>query len=55
MNKLQRNDDDSWHYRVAVTADELAKAKPVSETDGVKMLQSGEIGETILRVRVAAR
>ena len=41
-----------YGYDVAVTADELNKAEPVSETEGVKMLEEGRIGNTVLRVTV---
>lgn len=44
-----------YGYDVAVTADELDKAEPVSEAEGVKMLEDGRIGNTVLRVTVAQK
>ena len=52
--KLERK-REFYGYDVAVTADELNKAEPVSETEGVKMLEEGRIGNTVLRVTVAQK
>jgi sporulation protein YlmC with PRC-barrel domain len=41
-----------YGYTVNTTADELNKAEWVSETEGVKMLEEGRIGNMVLRVRV---
>lgn len=52
--KLSRG-DDGYGYKLNVTTDELDQAQPVSETEGVKMLQDGTVGNTVLRVTVASR
>lgn len=43
---------DFQGYNVNISTDELNKAEPVSETEGVKMLQEGRIGNAVLRVTV---
>lgn len=44
-----------YGYDVAVTADELNQAEPVSETEGVKMLQDGQVGKAVLRVTLGEK
>lgn len=39
-------------YNLNVTAEDLTEAEPVSETEGVRMLEEGEFGTTVLRVTV---
>ena len=43
---------EGFGYTVNTTPDELDKAEWVSETEGVKMLKEGRIGNMVLRVRV---
>jgi len=52
MNQLSA-DTNSGRLQAKVTENELRDSKPISETDGVKILQSGDIGREVLRVRVA--
>lgn len=49
--KLQQK-REYYGYTVNVTTDELNKADFVSETEGVKMLEQGRFGNTVLRVTV---
>jgi hypothetical protein len=42
-------------YTVEVTTDELNEAESVTETEGVRMLEEGRFGETVLRVTVPRR
>lgn len=42
-------------YKLEITQQEMTQAKPVSETDGVKMLQNNQFEDTVLRVTVAQR
>lgn len=43
---------EGYGYTVNTTPDELSKAEWVSETEGVKMLEEGRIGNMVLRIRV---
>lgn len=50
-----QQESDLGGYNFNVTADELAKAEPANETQGVKILQDGTIADAVLRVTVAQR
>lgn len=54
MSKLEQK-REYYGYTVNTTTDELNQAEAVSETQGVKMLQDGEIGNAVLRVTVPQR
>ena len=43
---------ESYGYKISVTRDDLTDAEVVSETEGVKMLRDGSIGNAVLRVRL---
>ena len=49
--KIERK-REYYGYNLNVTPDELDAAKPVSETEGVKMLEQGRFGNAVLRVTV---
>ncbi len=53
-NKLAQK-REYYGYTLNVTSDELNDAEPVSETEGVRMLEDGEFGDAVLRVTVAQR
>lgn len=48
-------DRDGFGYTANISSDDLTEADSISETEGVRMLESGEIGEAVLRVRLAQR
>lgn len=41
-----------YGFDVNVTTDELNEAEPVTEAEGVRMLEEGQFGNTVLRVSV---
>lgn len=53
LRQLQARSSDINGLQFDIAADDLRESDLISETEGVQMLQSGEIGKQILRVRVA--
>ena len=47
--------DGSGGYTFDIRREELDQARPVSDAEGVKMLQSGFVGDKVLQVRLAQR
>ena len=55
LNKFEESRGEFAGYEFAVRSEELTRADPITETEGVEMLQSDFVGDTVLRVRLAER